>query len=77
MQIPKNTFEPLICIKRIDETIDSATFEFQKLDKCQFEYKAGQFLTFEVDVSGELEYLPVSSDNTNHFFTYFSINEGL
>lgn len=56
MQIPTNTFEPLICIKRIDETIDSATFEFQKLDNSQFEYKAGQFLTFEVDVAGELEY---------------------
>ena len=49
-------FEPLICVNRIDETADATTFEFKKLDNGLFEYKAGQFITFEVDVAGELEY---------------------
>lgn len=53
MQLP---FEPLICTKRIDETYDCSTFEFKKLDNSPFSYKAGQFITFEVDVAGELEY---------------------
>lgn len=64
MQAQANTFEPLICIKRIDETADSATFEFKKLDDGLFEYKAGQFLTFEVDVAGELEYRAYSLAST-------------
>jgi NADH oxidoreductase Hcr len=57
-------FEPLICTKRIDETADSATFEFKKLDDSLFDYKAGQFLTFEVDVAGELEYRAYSLSST-------------
>ena len=60
----QNMFEPLICSKRIDETADSATFEFKKLDDGLFEYKAGQFLTFEVDVAGELEYRAYSLSST-------------
>ncbi|MEH6454074.1 MAG: hybrid-cluster NAD(P)-dependent oxidoreductase [Psychromonas sp.] len=56
MPTHSSAFEPIICIKRIDETRDSATFEFKKLDESFFEYKAGQFLTFEVDVAGETEY---------------------
>lgn len=64
MQTQANSFEPLICIKRIDETIDSATFEFKKLDDSLFEYKAGQFLTFEVDLAGELEYRAYSLSST-------------
>ncbi len=64
MQTESSTFEPLVCIKRIDETADSATFEFKKLDDGLFEYKAGQFLTFEVDVAGELEYRAYSLSST-------------
>lgn len=64
MQTQSNTFEPLLCINRTDETIDSATFEFKKLDDSLFDYKAGQFLTFEVDVAGELEYRAYSLSST-------------
>lgn len=64
MQTQSNMFEPLLCTKRIDETADSATFEFKKLDDGLFEYKAGQFLTFEVDVAGELEYRAYSLSST-------------
>ncbi|MGB5444109.1 MAG: hybrid-cluster NAD(P)-dependent oxidoreductase [Psychromonas sp.] len=60
----QTTFEPLVCIKRIEETADTATFEFKKLDDGLFEYKAGQFLTFEVDVAGELEYRAYSLSST-------------
>jgi len=64
MQTEPNSFEPLICINRINETADSATFEFKKLDEGLFDYKAGQFLTFEVDVAGELEYRAYSLSST-------------
>lgn len=57
-------FEPLLCINRIEETVNSATFEFTKLDNSLFEYKAGQFLTLEVDVAGELEYRAYSFSST-------------
>ena len=57
-------FEPLLCTKRIDETSDATTFEFKKLDDGHFEYKAGQFLTFEVDVASELEYRAYSLSST-------------
>jgi len=60
----QSQFEPIICTKRIDETTDTATFEFKKLDDGLFEYKAGQFLTFEVDVAGELEYRAYSLSST-------------
>ena len=49
-------FTPLLCTNRIEETADVATFEFKNLDDAPFEYQAGQFLTFKVDVKGELEY---------------------
>lgn len=57
-------FAPLICINRINETADAATFEFKHLDDRLFEYKAGQFITFEVDVAGELEYRAYSLSST-------------
>jgi len=60
----QSQFEPLICTKRIDETADASTFEFKKLDDGLFEYKAGQFITFEVDVAGELEYRAYSLSST-------------
>ncbi|PKG40872.1 hybrid-cluster NAD(P)-dependent oxidoreductase [Psychromonas sp. Urea-02u-13] len=60
----QSQFEPLICTKRIDETADTTTFEFKKLDDGLFEYKAGQFLTFEVDVAGEVEYRAYSLSST-------------
>ena len=46
----------LICINRIDETHDAATFEFKTLNNDLFDYKAGQFLTFEVEIEGTKEY---------------------
>ncbi|MEI6897180.1 MAG: hybrid-cluster NAD(P)-dependent oxidoreductase [Psychromonas sp.] len=60
----QSQFEPLICTKRTDETVDATTFEFKKLDNSLFSYKAGQFLTFEVDVAGELEYRAYSLSST-------------
>jgi len=60
----QSQFEPLICVNRIDETVDATTFEFKKLDDGLFEYQAGQFLTFEVDVAGELEYRAYSLSST-------------
>jgi NADH oxidoreductase Hcr len=60
----QSQFEPLICVNRIDETIDASTFEFKKLDGSPFDYKAGQFLTFEVDVAGECEYRAYSLSST-------------
>lgn len=59
-------FTPLVCINRVDETADSATFEFKHIDDRPFEYQAGQFLTFEVEVSGVKEYraYSMSSDPT-------------
>ncbi|WP_022942655.1 hybrid-cluster NAD(P)-dependent oxidoreductase [Psychromonas hadalis] len=60
----QSQFEPLICTKRIDETADATTFEFKKLDDSPFDYKAGQFITFEVDVAGELEYRAYSLSST-------------
>jgi len=60
----QSLFEPLICTKRIDETSDATTFEFKKLDDAAFEYQAGQFLTFEVDVAGEVEHRAYSLSST-------------
>ena len=61
MQSP---FEPLLCTLRTDETSDATTFEFKKLDDSFFEYKAGQFITFEVDVAGEVEHRAYSLSST-------------
>ncbi len=60
----QSQFEPIICVNRIDETVDATTFEFKKLDDSPFSYKAGQFITFEVDVAGELEYRAYSLSST-------------
>jgi NADH oxidoreductase Hcr len=64
MQSKSSTFEPLVCIKRINETADSATFELKKTDDSLFDYKAGQFLTFAVDIAGKLEYRAYSLSST-------------
>jgi len=57
-------FEALICTKRIDETANASTFEFKKLNDALFEYKAGQFMTLQVEVAGELEYRAYSLSST-------------
>lgn len=46
-------FAPLICTRRIDETADAATFAFKAANDQPFQYKAGQFITFEVEVADE------------------------
>lgn len=46
-------FAPLICIDRIEETVDAATFHFRTADASPFDYKPGQFITFQVDVADE------------------------
>ncbi len=46
-------FAPLICTRRIDETADAATFAFRAANQQPFRYKAGQFITFEVEVADE------------------------
>lgn len=49
-------FERLRCIKRIDQTSDASTFEFEHLDQRPFDFQAGQFLTFEVNYYNKLLY---------------------
>jgi len=49
-------FERLRCIKRVDETSDASTFEFEHLDQRPFEFQAGQFLTFEINYYNNLLY---------------------
>lgn len=44
---------PLICIDRIEETSDAATFVFRTPDGAPIPYKAGQFIIFQVDVADE------------------------
>lgn len=51
-----NQFERLRCIKRIDQTTDASTFEFEHLDQRPFEFQAGQFLTFEINYYNNLLY---------------------
>ena len=41
---------PLLCIDRIEETPDAATFVFAAPDSLPLAYKAGQFIVFAVDV---------------------------
>ena len=38
---------PLICIERIEETADAATFIFQTPDAAPLNFKAGQFVVFQ------------------------------
>lgn len=54
----------LVCINRTEETNDAATFEFEAVNKALFNYKAGQFLTFEVEISGIKEYRAYSLSST-------------
>ncbi|MEI6896546.1 MAG: hybrid-cluster NAD(P)-dependent oxidoreductase [Psychromonas sp.] len=49
MTTTNNQFERLRCIKRVDETSDASTFEFEHLDQRPFDFQAGQFLTFEIN----------------------------
>jgi NADH oxidoreductase Hcr len=51
-----NQFERLRCIKRIDQTADASTFEFEHLDQTPFKFQAGQFLTFEINHYNKLLY---------------------
>ncbi|WP_413700131.1 2Fe-2S iron-sulfur cluster-binding protein [Psychromonas sp. KJ10-10] len=51
-----NQFERLRCIKRIDQTADASTFEFEHLDQTPFSFQAGQFLTFEINYYNKLLY---------------------
>jgi len=52
----ENQFERLRCIKRVDETSDASTFEFEHLDQRPFNFQAGQFLTFEINYYNNLLY---------------------
>ena len=56
MTTTENQFERLRCIKRIDQTSDASTFEFEHLDQHTFDFQAGQFLTFEVNHFNNLLY---------------------
>lgn len=56
MTTTENQFERLRCIKRIDETSDASTFEFEHLDQRPFDFQAGQFLTFEINYFNNLLY---------------------
>lgn len=56
MKATNNPFERLRCIKRIDETSDTSTFEFEHLDQRPFNFQAGQFLTFEINYYKNLLY---------------------
>jgi len=56
MTTTNNQFERLRCIKRVDETSDASTFEFEHLDQRPFEFQAGQFLTFEINYYNNLLY---------------------
>jgi NADH oxidoreductase Hcr len=44
---------PLLCIARIEETHDTATFVFAAPDSRPIDYKAGQFIVFAVDVEDQ------------------------
>ena len=44
---------PLLCIDRIEETPDAATFVFTAPDSRPLAYKAGQFIVFAVDVADQ------------------------
>ena len=58
---------PLICIERIEETSDAATFIFQPPDATPLNFKAGQFVVFQVDVADETLHRAYSlSSSPNH-----------
>jgi len=56
MTTTDNQFERLRCIKRIDQTSDASTFEFEHLDQRPFQFQAGQFLTFEINYYNNMLY---------------------
>ena len=58
---------PLICIERIEETSDAATFVFQTADATPLNFKAGQFVIFQVGVADEVLHRAYSlSSSPNH-----------
>ena len=60
-------FAPLVCIDRIEETADAATFVFQTTDAAPLNFKAGQFVVFQVDVADETLHRAYSlSSSPNH-----------
>jgi len=56
MPTTNNQFERLRCIKRIDQTTDASTFEFEHLDQRAFQFQAGQFLSFEINYYNNMLY---------------------
>ena len=58
---------PLVCIERIEETAEAATFVFQTHDATPLNFKAGQFVVFQVDVADEVLHRAYSlSSSPNH-----------
>jgi NADH oxidoreductase Hcr len=55
---------PLVCIERIDETSDAATFVFTTADATPLDYKAGQFIVVAVDVADQLLHRAYSLSST-------------
>ena len=50
LQTASGATAPLVCIDRVEETVDTATFAFTSPDRAPLAYKAGQFVVFAVDV---------------------------
>ena len=60
-------FALLLCIERIEETAQAATFVFQTHDATPLNFKAGQFVVFQVDVANEVLHRAYSlSSSPNH-----------
>ena len=53
LQTANGAAAPLVCIDRIKETHDAATFAFVAADSRPIDYKAGQFIVVAVDVADE------------------------
>ena len=54
LQTAAGELAPLVCVDRIEETADAATFVFQAPDAKPLEFKAGQFIIFQVGVADEV-----------------------
>ena len=52
-QLPTAAAAPLLCIDRIEETHDAATFVLRRPDARPLAYKAGQFIVVAVDVEDQ------------------------
>ena len=52
-QLPTAAAAPLLCIDRIEETHDAATFVLRRPDARPLAYKAGQFIVVAVDVADQ------------------------